>query len=97
MASLGFVGVTGRFCSNIFARDVEGGVGESLVRLRSCLEADALPAVERDSKLSRRLGGCAVGLLVSSLAKTLPTLPDGGRTSRSFACRSFMGEVSGVA
>jgi hypothetical protein len=87
----------GRVCSNIFTWDVEGGIGVPWVGLRSCLEADALPAVERDSKLSRRLGGCEVGFLVSSLAKTLPTLPDGGRTSRSFACRSFMGEVSGVA
>jgi hypothetical protein len=74
-----------------------GGIDVSSVALCSFLTAVALPAALTESKLSRLLRGCELGPLVSSLARTLPTPPDGGRTSRSFACRSFMGDVLRLA
>jgi hypothetical protein len=77
------VGVAARPRSNIFTRDVVGGMGVSSVGLWSC-----------DSRLSLLLA-LAVGCRVSSLARTLPTLPEGGSMSLSFACRSLtMGAVA---
>lgn len=89
-----FVGVVGRFCSNICTREFVGGIGVSSVGLCSCPEARVVFATECDPRLSRLCLGSLVGSFDSSLASTLPTLPDGGRTSLAFACRSLiMGDM----
>jgi hypothetical protein len=85
-----FVGVAGRFCSNILTREVVGGIGVSSVGFCSCPEAREVLATECDPRLSRLFCGCLLGSLDSSLASTLPTLPDGGRTSLAFTCRSLI-------
>ena len=98
MARLGFgertgVGLaceTGRVCSNMLTRELVGGIGVSSVGL-------SMPACS--ARATATGSGLASSLLVpvdtfccleSSLASTLPTLPGGGRTSRSFAALSDM-------
>ena len=76
-AAGGCVGVTGRFCSNMLTRELVGGIGASSklsLLLRGCWRGDA----------------CWLGFCCSSLASAVPTLPDGGSTSRSFASRSLI-------
>lgn len=84
-----FVGVVGRFFSNILTREVVGGIGVSSVGLSSA-DARIVLAMETDPILPLRLCRPALGFLGSSLARTFPTLPLGGRTSPSFMSRSLM-------
>lgn len=92
----GCVGVTGRFCSNIFTRELVGGIGVSSVGLSRGAVLGAALAADCEPTLSPLLRGCWrgdacwAGFCCSSLASTFPTLPDGGSTSRSFASRSLV-------
>lgn len=92
----GCVGVTGRFCSNIFTRELVGGIGVSSVRLSCGPALAAALATDCEPKLSLFLRSCWRGdvcwrgFCCSSLASTFPTLPNGGSTSRSFASRSLI-------
>lgn len=96
------VGVTGRFRSNRLTREVVGGMGVSSVGL----SRGAAFTTGCEPLLSLRLRSCWtaaffswIGLCCSNLASTLPTLPDGGSTSRSLASRSLSmtGDLAGVA
>lgn len=95
-AAGGCGGVTGRFCSNILTRELVGGIGVSSVGLSGSAVLAAVLAADCEPKLSLLLRGCWrgdacwPGFCCSSLASTLPTLPDGGSTSRSFASRSLI-------
>lgn len=79
-------GVTGRCCSNMLTRALVGGMGVSSVGL-SCAAAAATGCEPPLSLLLRGL--CGLGVCCSSLARTFPTLPDGGSTSRSLGSRSL--------
>jgi hypothetical protein len=83
-------GVVERLCSNILPREAVGGTGVKSVGLYCCFGTVVAPRAGCDSKPFAVLRGCCLGVVVSSLAKTLPTLPEGGRTSLSLACRSLM-------
>lgn len=92
----GCVGVTGRNCSNMLTSELVGGIGVSSVGLSGGPVLAAALAADCEPKLSLLLRGCWRGdacwlnFCCSSLASTLPTLPDGGSTSRSFASRSLI-------
>jgi hypothetical protein len=85
----GLVGVVGLVCSNMFTRELVGGIGVSSVGL-SWPVSRAVFATDCDPRLSLLFRGCCLGPLVSSLASTFPTLPDGGMTSLWSACRSLI-------
>jgi hypothetical protein len=85
----GLVGVVGLVCSNIFTKELVGGIGVSSVGL-SWSVSRAVLAMDCDPRLSLLFRGCCLGPLVSSLASTFPTLPDGGIISLSSACRSLI-------
>jgi hypothetical protein len=83
----GFVGGAVCPCSNIFTREVVGGIGVSSVGRWSCIGGRAAFATDCELKLSLLFGG---GCLVSMRASMFPTLPEGGSTSLSLACRSLV-------
>jgi hypothetical protein len=86
------VGVAGRRCSNMFTRELVGGIGVSSVGL-SRGSAMVARAADREAALSWvGRGDFCCGpcfFCCSSLASTFPTLPDGGSTSRSSASLSL--------
>lgn len=84
-----FVGVVGRFCSNIFTKEVVGGMEVSSVGFSSSRDARIVLAAERAATLALLLGGCGVAAVPSSLASTLLTLPAGGSTSLSVVSLSL--------
>ena len=92
----GLVCKTGRVCSNMLTRELVGGIGVSSVGLskpacsaRATATGSALPS-------SLFFPVDTFCCLESILANTFPTLPGGGRTSRSFASLSDMaGTVEG--
>jgi hypothetical protein len=88
-------GVIGRFCSNMFTREVVGGIGVSSTALCSSTGARTVLAIGAAPLLFALFGrgrACAgaVGRAESSLARTSPTLPAGGSMSRSVLSRSLI-------
>lgn len=81
---------TGRVCSNMLTRELVGGIGVSSVGL-SRPACSARATATGSALVSSLLLLVAIFCCLESiLANTFPTLPGGGRTSRSFASLSDM-------